>query len=271
MHLVDYHVHTKRCGHAQGEDQRYIEAAIEKGLKEIGFSDHIPLFYQADQGKKITSRGMPKAALDNYVECITGMKTAYPEISVKLGLEIDVAPGWEEEFIELIAPYPWDYLTGAVHFIPKWDYHYISYDTDHTPAEIYEAYFNQVAVAAGSGLFDILGHIDLPRRFFPRLAEDQMNDFYQSLAIRLGKVNVTVELNTYGVRSSRQSGVGVFPDEQLLRMLRHHGVNVTLGSDAHSPPEVGADFDRALERLKVVGYDRIVSFTRRKASLVEWG
>ena len=271
MHLVDYHVHTKRCGHARGEDRQYIEAAIEKGLKEIGFSDHIPLYYQADQGKKISNRGMPRAALDDYVESITGLKAAYPEITMKMGLEIDVAPGWEETLTELIAPYPWDYLTSAVHFISKWDYHYISYDTDHTVAEIYEAYFDQVAVGAESGLFDILGHIDLPRRFFPRLAEDRMNDLYRSLAIRLGKTHTTVELNTYGVRSSKQGDVGVFPDEQLLRMLRRHGVNVTLGSDAHSPSEVGADFDRAVERLRVVGYDRIVCFTKRKASLVEWG
>lgn len=270
MHLVDYHVHTRRCGHAQGEDRRYVEAAIKKGLKEIGFSDHIPIYYQADQGKKISNRGMPRAALDDYVDSIMDLKAAYPEIAVKLGLEIDVAPGWEEQFVEMIASYPWDYLTGAVHFISKWDYHYISYDTDHSVAEIYEAYFDQVAVAAGSGLFDILGHIDLPRRFFPRLAESEMNDLYRNLAIRLGKANVVVELNTYGVRGSRQSGVGVFPDEQLLRMIRHHGVNVTLGSDAHSPPEVGADFNRAIERLRVVGYDRIVSFTRRKASLIEW-
>jgi histidinol-phosphatase (PHP family) len=270
LHLVDYHVHTKRCGHAKGEDRRYIEAAIGKGLKEIGFSDHIPKFYEADQGKKITSRGMSPASLDDYANSIIRLKTAYPEITVKLGLEIDVVPGWEEAITELIAPYPWDYLTGAVHFIPEWDYHYIGYDTEHTPAEIYQAYFNQVAVAAGSKLFDILGHIDLPRRFFPRLDEGMMNDLYQILAIRLGKANATVELNTYGVRSSKQGDVGVFPDEPLLRMLRHHGVNVTLGSDAHSPGEVGADFDRAVERLKTVGYDRITSFTRRKASLVKW-
>jgi histidinol-phosphatase (PHP family) len=270
VHLVDYHVHTKRCGHAQGEDRQYIEAAIKKGLKEIGFSDHIPLYYQADHGKKISSRGMPQAALDDYVNSIIGLKTTYPEISVKLGLEIDVAPGWEETVSKMVAPYPWDYLTGAVHFIPKWDYHYVSYYTDHTPAEIYQAYFEQVAAAAGSRLFDILGHIDLPRRFFPRLDEDLMNDLYQTLAIRLGKANTVVELNTYGVRSSRQGDVGVFPDEQLLRMLRHHGVNVTLGSDAHSPGEVGADFDRALERLTRVGYDRITNFTKRTPGLVDW-
>lgn len=271
MYLIDYHVHTKRCGHARGEDRQYLEAAIEKGLKEIGFSDHIPRFYEADQGKRLSERGMPRAVLDDYVDSIIKLKSAYPEISVKLGLEIDVAPGWEETFTRLIAPYPWDYLMGAVHFIPEWDYGYVAYYKEHSPAEILEAYFKQVALAAESKLFDILAHIDLPRRFFPKPDGMVLDELYRNLALRLGQARAIVELNTYGIRSSKQGDVGVFPAEELLRLCRQHGVMVTLGSDAHSPGEVGADFDRSTDLLTTVGYDRIISFTRRQASLVEWG
>ena len=269
-YLLDYHVHTKRCGHAKGEDKQYVEAAIGNGLKEIGFSDHIPRFYEADNGKRITERGMSRADLDNYVAAILDLRAAYPEISVKLGLEVDVAPGWEETAARLIAPYPWDYIMGSVHFIPAWNYGYITDYTDHPPGEIIAAYFDQVAEAAGSKLFDVLGHIDLPRRFFMRPDETILRELYQTLAIRLGKAGAVVELNTYGIRSSRQGDVGVFPDEELLRLCRHHGVNVTLGSDAHTPGEVGADFDRAAERLVRVGYDRLTSFSKRTPCLVTW-
>ena len=270
MYLLDYHVHTKRCGHAKGEDRQYIEAAIGKGFKEIGFSDHIPRFYEADQGKRLSERGMLRADLDDYVDSIIKLKSAYPEISVKLGLEVDVAPGWEEKFIQLIAPYPWDYLMGAVHFISEWDYGYVAYYQEHTPAEILEAYFNQVATAAETKLFDILAHIDLPRRFFPKPDGMKMDELYRNLAVRLGQAKAIVELNTYGIRSSKLGDVGVFPEAELLKLSRYHGVKVTLGSDAHSPGEVGADFDRATGLLTTVGYDRIVSFTQRQASLVEW-
>lgn len=40
--MTDYHIHTKLCGHAEGEMESYVEQSISKGLKEIGFSDHAP-------------------------------------------------------------------------------------------------------------------------------------------------------------------------------------------------------------------------------------
>ena len=43
LNLADYHIHTKRCGHAIGEMEEYVKNAIRKGLREIGFSDHLPL------------------------------------------------------------------------------------------------------------------------------------------------------------------------------------------------------------------------------------
>ena len=122
--------------------------------------------------------------------------------------------------IQLIAPYPWDYLMGAVHFISEWDYGYVAYYQEHTPAEILEAYFNQVATAAETKLFDILAHIDLPRRFFPKPDGMKMDELYRNLAVRLGQAKAIVELNTYGIRSSKQGDVGVFPEEELLRLCR---------------------------------------------------
>jgi histidinol-phosphatase (PHP family) len=270
LYLFDYHVHTKRCGHASGEDREFVEAAIQKGLKEIGFSDHIPRFYETDNGKRLSERGMPRAGIDEYVDSVIKLKTEYQEISVKLGLEVDYAPGWEKGFLSLVESYPWDYIAGAVHFIPEWDYGYIAYYKDRNPAEIFAAYFDLVAAAAESKLFDILAHIDLPRRFFPKLSDAEMNELYQMLAIRIGKTGTIVELNTYGIRSSKLSDVGIFPDEPLLRFCRQQGVNVTIGSDAHSPGEVGADFERVTELLTVVGYDRLVTFASRWPALVKW-
>lgn len=271
MYLFDYHVHTARCGHAFGEDYQYVETAIRKGLREIGFSDHIPRFYRPDDpAQKVTERGMPRAELEGYVKSVLKLRDRYPEIAIKLGLEIDYVPGREEQIEAVLGDYPWDYLLGSVHFIPEWNYGYIGYEKEHSPAEIYSAYFSLVARAAESRLFDILGHIDLPRRFFPRLSEEEMRSLDRELAARLGKTGVRVELNTYGVRSSRQGDVGIFPEQYLLRLLHQEGIGVTLGSDAHKPEEVGADFERATQLLKTVGYDRITAFEKRKPKLISW-
>lgn len=271
MYLIDYHVHTKRCGHARGEDREYVEAAIRSGLREIGFADHVPRFYEADQpGAAIVNRGMSWADLEDYVTTVTGLRCAYPEIQIKLGLEVDYLPGWESRIAAIASRYPWDYLLGSVHFLPQWDYGYIGYDKTHAPREIYPAYFKQVAAAAGSKLFDVLAHIDLPRRFFKSLPEAEMAELYGELAVSLGKAAAVIELNTYAIRSAKQERVGVLPERDLLRLCRREGVRVTLGSDAHQPEEVGADFDTAVALLQETGYDGIIGFQHRDAQAVFW-
>lgn len=272
MYLVDYHIHTKRCRHACGEDREYVEAALKKGIKEMGFADHVPRFYDPPSPDvKVTNRGMTREELDEYIESVLQLRRAYPGISIKLGLEVDYVPGWERETEAITRGYPWDYIIGSVHFISEWSYGYIANEKDHGPEEVYPVYFDRVAQAAESGLFDILAHVDLPKRTFARLAPEVMAELHEALAIRLGKADAVIELNTYGIRGSKLGDIGIYPDQGLLRLCRHHGVRVTLGSDAHRPQDVGADFDRAAELLTDVGYGEIVVFNKRRAGLVKWG
>lgn len=271
MYLVDYHIHTKRCRHACGEDREYVEAALKKGLKEMGFADHVPRFYEPPSPDvKVNERGMNRSELEGYLESVFELRRQYPEISIKLGLEVDFVPGWEKETEEITTGYPWDYIIGSVHFISEWNYGYILNEKEHGPEEIYPVYFDRVAQAAESGLFDILAHVDLPKRTFTRLDPEVMAELHQALAIRLGKADAVIELNTYGIRGSKRGDVGIYPDQGLLRLCRHHGVRVTLGSDAHRPQDVGADFDRAAKLLTKVGYREIVVFNKRRAGLVEF-
>lgn len=273
MYLVDYHVHTKRCGHASGEDREFVEAAIAQGLAEIGFADHVPCYYRDFPNPSripVHDRGMAAAALDEYVASIIKLQAEYREIQIKLGLEVDFAPGWEEAVTRLVAPYPWDYLLGSVHFIADWNLDYIIHEKERPPVEIFPAYFEQVAATADCGLFDALVHLDLPRRAFPGLEPEQMQQLYQTLAVRLGRAKAVVELNTRGVYEFFRTKEGLDPDLLLLRLCREQGVQVILGSDGHQPAQVGAEFGAAQELLRQVGYDRITVFNRRQAALVKW-
>lgn len=237
----------------------------------MGFSDHVPRFYAPPApDMKVTERGMAREDLDDYVESVTKLGNEYKDISIKLGLEVDFVPGWERETEAIITGYPWDYIIGSVHFIPEWSYGYIANEKEHGPEEVYPVYFDRVAQAAESGLFDILAHVDLPKRSFPRLEPGKMAELHENLAIRLGKAGAVIELNSYGVRGSKLGDVGVYPDQGLLRLCRQHGVKVTLGSDAHRPRDVGADFVRVTELLNKVGYREIVVFNKRKKAMIEW-
>jgi histidinol-phosphatase (PHP family) len=271
MYLVDYHVHTKRCGHAGGKDREYIETAIKRGLKEMGFSDHVPMFYEPDKPGPVSKRGMSWSDLEEYVATVTRFKTEFhKEIVIKLGLEVDFVPGWEREIERIAAMYPWDYLTGSVHFFPEWNYGYIAREEEHGPEEIYPLYFKRVAEAGESKLFDILAHIDLPKRSFTKLAPGRMEELHQETAERLGNTGAVIELNTYGIRGSKRGDVGIYPDRELLALCHDRGVRATLGSDAHRPKDVAADFDRAMGMLAEAGYEEIITYTARRPHPVRW-
>ena len=89
--IVDYHMHTPLCKHAVGEPEAYARRAIERGIEEIGFSDHCPMppFYDPDWR-------MEPSQYPTYIDMVRRCQKAFPQLSIKLGLEADYHPGTEE-------------------------------------------------------------------------------------------------------------------------------------------------------------------------------
>src|SRR5882672_11263776 len=116
--ISDYHMHTPLCGHAIGEPEEYARQAIKVGLKEIGFSDHAPLVSHVDP--KIT---MSEEQLPLYLKMIESVKkNNKSRLTIKIGLEADFIPGYEEKTWAIIAGYDYDYIIGSVHFIKRWGF-----------------------------------------------------------------------------------------------------------------------------------------------------
>ena len=96
--------------------ERYVEAAAERGIDEIGFTEHV---YYFEQTRPVWSLPYQldrcRYDLEPYVDAVVEAKRrGYP---VKLGLEVDYQPDRAQELDEILAPYPWDYLIGSIHFI----------------------------------------------------------------------------------------------------------------------------------------------------------
>jgi histidinol-phosphatase (PHP family) len=261
--VVDYHNHTTRCGHAEGTMREYVERAIAVGLAEIGFSDHLYLYFLPPEQRDPTL-AMREEQLPEYVESVLKLRDVYrPQIRVRLGLEADYFPGHEEELSRILEPYPWDYVYGSVHFLGDWGFddprhldRYGQWDID----ALYRHYFDHVKAAAGSGLFDVMGHLDLVKKFGHRPKADA-SGLYASVASFLKDADVTVEVSTAGLRKP----VGeIYPGPQLLAECARQGVPATLASDSHKPSEVGKDLDSALTALRAAGYDQFVRFDRRQ-------
>jgi histidinol-phosphatase (PHP family) len=266
--IADYHMHLRNeheeIAHDTSSVEPFVAAAQAAGIDEIGFAEHVYYFRQTRPLWSVPYHvERCNHDLDTYVEAVTCAKGR--GLPVKLGLEVDYVPGREADTRALLAPYPWDYLLGSIHFIGE-------DAVDSEPRlvdavgveEAWRRYFELLARAAKSGLFDSLAHPDLVKVF-----GDQLAGFdYSSVADAIAKSGVAVEVSTSGLRKP----VGeLYPDRRFLVECRNRDVPVTLASDAHVPALVGRDFDRARELLQSAGYETITVFERREARQVPFG
>lgn len=245
--VPDYHMHTERCGHAAGSALEYVEEARRLGLPGVGIADHLPLLHGRDP-----QLSMDLSELDSYVEEVLELKARYPGY-VLLAVEADYRPDTVHRLADLLASQPFDYVIGSVHYLDGWGFDDPRYkdgfgkrDVD----EVYRQYLELVGDAAESGLFTILGHLDLVKKFGHR-PRRPLDDEVAQLADRIGRAGVAVELNTAGLRKAVEE---IYPSLAVLRALRACDVPITFGSDAHRPREVGKDFDRALALAREAGY-----------------
>ncbi len=254
----DYHLHTPLCRHATGEPTELAAQARRIGLQEIGFSDHSPM-PQDD----FDDWRMRAADLDEYVARVEPARREHPDLLIKLGLEVDYLPGTEDWIHDLAARYSWDYFIGSVHYIkPPWAIDspfQMSEWHKHDPFEVWTAYFERLTLAAESGLFDVLGHADLCKKFcfYPR---EDCTPLFRRFLEAAQRHGVAIELNTAGLRKDCKE---IYPSPRILQLAREMEVPITFGSDAHSISEVGLNLAEAVAAARVAGYTRFCRFTRR--------
>jgi histidinol-phosphatase (PHP family) len=257
--MIDYHIHGNFCGHAEGELEEYVLEALGKGFLEIGFSAHLPKVVDPDPYHAMLENRLP-----DYVALIEHLQIKYHgNIIIKLGIEADYFPGLEDRTRDLLAKYTFDYVLGSLHFLGDW--HFSSKAGRHRyesedPEEVFPKYFELLGDMIRSGLFDVLAHADALRKetFEPGPGSKEE---YVKLAMLLAKHGMAIEVNTAGLR--RGAGC-IYPDRLLLEACAEKGIPVTLGSDAHTPTDVGRDFRHAFRLLEEAGIVDLAIFEGRK-------
>ncbi len=256
---ADYHMHTPLCHHAVGEPTEYAAQAVKIGLREIGFSEHSPM-----PRDDFDDWRMRLGDLGEYVEKICKARRDHSDLAIKLALEVDYLPGHEDWIRDLAGRHPWDYLIGAVHYVSdSWDLDNpkkISEWKDRDPFEVWSAYFDRLTLAAKSGLFDIIAHADLCKKFCFYPKQDCLPLFTRFLQAAK-ETGVAMELNTSGLRKDCKE---IYPSAQIVRLAAQQRVPVTFASDAHAPGEVGMDFAEAVELARRSGYTHCCRFTQRR-------
>ncbi len=262
--LLDYHIHTPLCGHATGEMREYVEEAVRKGLREIGFSDHFPFIDRVAPHLAMSWEQLP-----SYLQEVDRLQSEYSKIiKIKKGIEVDYEPHLEEQIREALQRYNFDYVYGSVHNIGNWQFDSPREQQQWEQcnvAKTYEEYFHLVQKAVDSGLFDIISHLDLVKKFGYRPLGDYFSLIQDTLDV-IKEAGVAVELNTSGLRKPVRE---VYPDLRTMEECICRGIPVTLGSDAHRPQEVGQDIAEYAQKLKGLGLTRVAIFTNRERTLVE--
>ena len=245
--IANYHAHTWRCNHAYGIERQYVEAAIEKGLRILGFSDHTP--YPFPDGYVGKEKMLP-SQLEDYVDTVLRLRDEYRgQIEIRLGLEAEYYPTLWEAYLRLIEPYPIEYLLLGQHYIGNEYEKGRAYNgvPGHGEDDL-RAYCSQCREALETGRFLYFAHPDLINYCGdPALYETEMRALCRFCRER----GIPLEFNLLGVREDRN-----YPCEAFWRIAAQEGNLVVYGSDAHWPdhvlsPEVVRKADGMLDRFGI--------------------
>jgi histidinol-phosphatase (PHP family) len=272
--LSDYHLHlrpddgeaTPARYYTAANAERYREAASERGIAELGVSEHIYRFREALKlWRHPFWESFALDDLDAYCDFVRS------DTDLRLGIECDFIAGAEDRTANLLEARDFDYVVGSVHFIREgfvdmddytvWD----PKDPRRSPDAIWQRYFETVAESARCGLFDIIAHPDLVKYWGPahpgRRPTGDLRRFYEPTVEAIAEAGVAVEISTAGLRKPAGE---IYPAPPFLGMCLEANVPLALSSDAHRPEDVGAGYELALELLDELGVGELAVFERRQ-------
>jgi histidinol-phosphatase (PHP family) len=274
--LTDYHVHLRTDDldasaaehYVQANATRYREAAAERGIAELGVSEHVYRFRQALELWRHPF--WEQYAVDDLGEYCSFVRE---RTDLRLGIEMDFVPGAEDRTAGLLDAHDFDYVVGSVHFI-----RYGAVDMDdysvwgsgRSIEEVWRRYFQTIAESARCGLFDILAHPDLVKIWGDsnRRPAGDLRFFYEPAVEAIAESCIAVEISTAGLRKP----VGeIYPAPPFIEMCIDAGASFALSSDAHRPEDLGAGYEQALELLSGLGVEQLCVFERRARRLEKIG
>ncbi len=250
-----YHVHSK---YSDGKStiNEVIQYAKEIGLDEIGISDH---FHLSIDGL-IMPTDMPVNELNEYVsEVLNYSSNIKPK--VKLGLEAEFVPKTIDKLEKVISKYPFDYIIGSSHIVNNY---VIDASIDKLPKDFtkdtIKQYWILIKQMAMSNVFDIVGHLDIPKKFGLKPTIDLTKEIDEAL-LAIKEADMTVEVNTSGWF---QPCLEQYPAIDLLKKCKKLDIPIIVTADAHKVEHLTRGFDKAFELLKKNGYTKQAYFIKRK-------
>jgi len=276
--MIDYHIHPNYSIDAEGSIDEFCKAALERKFREICFTTHLDTdavrndAYVIVRGKRVDARS--SSWLEDYENSIriAGDRYKGEGLEVRLGVEVDYYPGVMDHLPETFHDTEFDLVMGSAHLVDhlaisvKEESH--EFFSKHNMEQMGNIYFSLLMDCVESGLFDILGHLDLYRRYGEEFYGGEIRALWKAhvsdLASGMKRFNVGFEVNTSSLRKGMDEPM---PDSSLVAALRKEGIEtVTVGSDAHRPRDVGQGIEIALKIIKECGFDSPASYDKGRAT-----
>ena len=256
--LISYHNHTV-WSDGRSTISELVASARGSGVTELGISDHFAIIPDG----RSPDWSIKAEKLDAYVEDVLRTAKNADDMTIRLGVEVDFFPETLEESINLLKPYPLDFIIGSVHFINEFT---IDLNVDHWEKisqeernKVWQTYWSYIAAAAKSGYFDFIGHFDLPKKFkfYPDI--DLTANAFAALDA-IAAVDAALEINTSGWHKP----VGeAYPALFYLEEARRRNIPLLINADSHDPNHVTRDFERARELAAAAGYTELIRYEKR--------
>jgi len=254
--IANYHTHTTRCKHAFGTEREYIEAAIEQGLKILGFSDHVPQPYPDGYVSNIR---MDMSQLEDYTDTLVRLRDEYKDdIQILIGYEVEYTRKYFEKMMNEIKKYPLDYIIQGQHFVEdEVEGFYVGSETD--SVDRLRDYVDFTIEGMQTGVFTYLAHPDL----INFTGDDNIYIKYMSKLVEASiRLNIPLEVNVYGFVDLRH-----YPCDRFWSMASKMNPQIVVGCDAHKPevvriPENIEGFTQFLKRNNIDVGDNVVRIVK---------
>jgi histidinol-phosphatase (PHP family) len=274
--LTDYHVHlrpddddaTPERFFTRANAERYREAADERGIAELGVAEHV---YRFREALDVWDHPFWRRYAVDDIEAYVGF--VREQTDLRLGIEADFVAGREDRMANLLEQYDWDYVVGSVHFVGDDSLDTEEYSIwlrEQSPERVWRMYFEALAAAAESRLFDILAHPDLVKVWGGSrpVPDGDLRRFYYEAMEVIADVDVAIEVSTAGWRKPADE---IYPAPAFLEMAIDAGKPLALSSDAHEPGVIGHRYDDAVRLLDSLGVEEIAVFEGRKRRMEPLG
>jgi histidinol-phosphatase (PHP family) len=256
--LMDYHVHTDSSFDCKTPMAEMCRQAAKLGITEIAFTDHL--------NSHMLDIDVGYYNPDRYFAELEMCRSHFPNLVIRAGVEIGEPHRWGHKIMPIIERYPYDVVLGSLHWVGNSNIFDPRYFKSRTPQKAFGDYFTELATMVRNGGFDILAHVDVPKRSgFDVYGHYDICDYEEGIRkiweACLEK-QIIPEINTKGMRCSVEQ---LHPTTDALTWyVQMGGQTISLGSDAHQRDSVGGDFDLAFQSAQEAGLAYLARFESRK-------